>query len=83
MNWTDKPPKEPGIYWYSPDLAEQEPQIVQVQKDLVKGESQGLKFYELRMVMEDMTNVPVTMIRGWWYGPLTPPYRWFKLNGPA
>jgi len=78
MNWTDKPPKEPGIYWYSPDLAEQEPQLVNIQVVSAKINRigfppDGLRLHELRMSMEDFSNMPLSMVKGWWYGPLLPP----------
>lgn len=79
MNWTDKAPTEPGMYWYSSELAEREPQIVHIQgvsircTDRIGFPSGGLRLVELHMILEDQSTMPLSMVKGWWAGPLVPP----------
>ena len=67
--WTPKNPTEPGLYWYKATV-EADIELVTV-KEMHTG---GPVCLDIGLwALGQGFSVPMTMVQGWWYGPLKPP----------
>jgi len=70
--WTRTEPTEPGFYWWTFDHEAKEPQMVNVRKVLMTP-GKAVSLYALQVVLQDGVVLPLSVVDGWWWGPLRPP----------